>query len=504
MTKRFGSLKALEGVSLDVVPGSFHALLGENGAGKSTLVKCIMGFYAADAGEIRVGGAPVLLKSPRDAQSHGIGMVYQHFTLVENMTVAENLILSRGPSGNSRPRRAPWGWIDWEEEHAGLASLMAEMPFQLDPNRVVRNLAAGEKQKLEILKQLYLGSQIIILDEPTSVLTPSEADEVLGTLRDMTRAGRASVVMITHKFREVTAFCDEVTVLRKGRLAGAGKVVALSTDEMARMMVGSEPPKAASARVTLPDSQPVVLELLDVSADDELGVPVLRGVTLKVRAGEIVGVAGVSGNGQEELVEVLAGQRIARHGSVSVQGRPFRGQRRELRERKVRVLPESPLRNACVPALSVAHNIGMRVYDAPGFTVGGLVKQGALRQLAKRAVAAFGVRTPSVETQIGHLSGGNVQRAVLARELSDAPSVLVAANPCFGLDFGAVAEIRSRILKARNEGAAVLLISADLDEVFELSDRILVMSEGRIVHETEAASARLEEIGRMMAGHDAH
>src|SRR4051812_17343328 len=339
MSKHFGSLVALDDVSFLLRPGSVHALLGENGAGKSTLVKCIMGFYKADRGRVLVGDSEVHVASPKDARSLGIGMVYQHFTLVENMTVAENLVMARS--------KLP-AILDWKAEHAAIDAFMDRIPFRISPRRGVRQLAAGEKQKLEILKQLYLDSRIIILDEPTSVLTPQEADDVLGMLRGMARAGAISVAMITHKFREVTAFADEVTVLRRGKFAGSGKAKDLSTRELAEMMVGSEPPRASLTRTVRTERLPARLEIVDLHADDDIGLPVLEGVSLQVSPGEIVGVAGVSGNGQDELVEVLAGQRPATRGELRVSGKSYTPVRAQIRSQSVRLLPEAPLRNACV------------------------------------------------------------------------------------------------------------------------------------------------------------
>ena len=492
MTKRFGGNTVLDDVSLDLQPGSVHALLGENGAGKSTLVKCVMGFYQADAGELLVGGKVQRVASPKDAQALGVGMVYQHFTLVENMTVAENLLIAR----RELPRL-----VNWQKEIAALTAFMERMPFRIEPTRLVRNLAAGEKQKLEILKQLYLGSRVMILDEPTSVLTPDEADEVLGLVKQMATRKELSVLMITHKFREVLAFADHVTILRRGKHVASAPVGELTPERMAELMVGAEPPSQSSARNGAAPGK-VVLELAGVEADDDIGLPVLEGVTLSVAAGEIVGIAGVSGNGQDELVEVLAGQRPARKGGVAVAGRAYGATREEIHRERVRLLPEAPLKNACVAQMSVADNVAFREYDRPPFTLGGfLLRASAFRQRAERAIAAYRIRAPSPVAPIGQLSGGNVQRAVLSRELEGDVSVLIAANPCFGLDFGAVAEIRSRIMDARNRGTAVLLISADLEEIFALSDRILVMSEGKIVHETPAQNADLREIGRHMAGH---
>jgi simple sugar transport system ATP-binding protein len=492
MTKSFGGSTVLDQVSLTLEPGTVHALLGENGAGKSTLVKCLMGFYQADAGELLVNGDVVAVKSPRDAQAHGIGMVYQHFTLVENMSVAENLLIAR--------QKLP-AVIDWKRELKELGAFMQRMPFRIEPTRLVRQLAAGEKQKLEILKQLYLGSRIIILDEPTSVLTPDEADEVLGLVRKMAERGELSVLIITHKFREVLAFADQVTILRRGKLVATDRVANLTPEKMAELMVGAEPPKQSSSRSER-ETGDLVLELEHVEADDDLGLPVLEGVTLRVRAGEIVGIAGVSGNGQDELVEVLAGQRPLRSGQVRVGGGHYRSTRDHIRTRRVRLLPEAPLRNACVSHMPLAHNIAFRDYDRPPFTLARwALRPRAFKKRAEEAIRTFRIRTPGPLSPIGQLSGGNVQRAVLARELAGEVRVLIAANPCFGLDFGAVAEIRSRIMDARNAGTAVLLISADLEEIFALADRILVMSEGRIVHETPAKTADVREIGRHMAGH---
>jgi ABC-type uncharacterized transport system ATPase subunit len=491
MHKRFGDNVVLDDVSITLEPGSVHALLGENGAGKSTLVKCMMGFYQPDGGRLSLDGETREVKSPKDAQRLGIGMVYQHFTLVENMTVAENLLIARS--------ELP-AVIDWKKELSALGEFMRKMPFQIDPNRLVRKLAAGEKQKLEILKQLYLGTKIMILDEPTSVLTPDEADEVLAMVKAMTREGTLSVLIITHKFREVLSFADHVSILRRGKLVASQPVSELSPEGMAELMVGSEPPSQSVQREPR-ESGDTVLAIEEVEADDDIGLPVLEGISLDVRAGEIVGIAGVSGNGQEELVEVLAGQRTLRKGCVRVHGKPYGGSRREIHASRVRLLPEAPLRNACVALMSVAENIGFRDFDrAPYTSLRFLLRSSALRRRAEQAIRAFRIKTRSARSPIGDLSGGNVQRAVLARELHGDVSVLIAANPCFGLDFAAVAEIRSRIVEARNNGTAVLLISADLEEIFALSDRILVMSDGRIVHETDAKGADLREIGRRMAG----
>jgi simple sugar transport system ATP-binding protein len=495
LSKTFGELKALSDVSITLRPGSFRALLGENGAGKSTLVKCIMGTYRADAGHVRVGQHDVELKNPRQAHALGIGMVYQHFTLVENMTVVENMLMS----GEHVP-----AFINWKKERDRLEAFMAKMPFRVDARAIVRNLSAGEKQKIELLKQLYLNRKVIILDEPTSVLTPSEADEVLGMVRQMCSEGRLSVLMITHKFREVTKFCDEVSVLRQGKLTGEGAVRDLSAATMAEMMMG----KASIPEPALRDSKPADaddeprLVIDNVVAENDTGVDVLRGLSLQVRPHEIVGIAGVSGNGQRELVQVLAGQRRLKQGRLFVHGERYTGTRGELRRHHFHLLPEMPLQNGCVGNMSTADNLAFRAFDTPLFTRARMfLSRSAIHASAKNLIGRFNIKPTAPALPIRTLSGGNIQRAVLARELDDAVEVLVVANPCFGLDFKAVSEIRSRIMQARNRGAAVLLISEDLDEVLELADRILVISSGKIVHETSNEQADRNVIGHHMAGH---
>lgn len=492
MTKIFGPLVALDDVSIDVPAGSFHALLGENGAGKSTLVKCIMGFYQPDKGAIRVNGSEVTISNPRAAKAAKIGMVYQHFTLVPSLTAAENLVISR--------EHVP-AIIDWTSEKKKLAAFLEEMPFKVPLDIPVSQLAAGEKQKLEILKQLYLDQRFLILDEPTSVLTPGEADEILGLVRGMTQRGEITVLMITHKFREVTAFADSLTVLRRGALAGSGKVSDLTTGDMARMMIGDTTIRERAERVTH-TSNPIVFEIAGVNADNDDGSQALHGISLKVHAGEIVGVAGVSGNGQSALVEVLAGQRPIRTGQFFARDQDFMPTRADMLRFKVFGLPEEPMKNAVVPTMSVGENIAFRNFDQPPITsLRWWLSPAPIRKQARELIGRYRVKTPSTETPIANLSGGNVQRAVLARELSGDVDVLIIANPCFGLDFASVADIRSQIMEARNRGAAVLLVSEDLDEILELADRVVVMSGGAITYSSPIAETDRTTIGNYMAGH---
>lgn len=493
MTKRFGSLVALQDVSLTLKPGTFHGLLGENGAGKSTLVKCIMGFYTPTSGQIWVNDQPHRVSSPKDAHEFGIGMVYQHFTSVPAMTVAENLVLSRYDHRQV---------INWKAEYEALHAFMENSPFRIPLDLPVAQLAAGQKQKLEILKQLYLNSKILILDEPTSVLTPDEADEVLGLLRQEVKAGHLSVLLITHKFREVMAFTDEVTVLRKGCLAGHGLVEDLTVADMAHMMLGAERQTKEVAKLHQGDRVPV-LEVQGLGAHKDNGLPAFGPVDLTVHSCEIIGIAGVSGNGQRELVEVLAGQRPATEGDIYINGQRYGATRAEMTRLGVCALPEEPLRNACVPGMSVAENMVLRTFDRPPHAKWNLwLMLRAIRQTAQGLIIGFSVKTPNPETPIQNLSGGNVQRTVLARELSSSEiKVLIAANPCFGLDFSAVDFIHQTIVEARNRGVAVLLVSEDLDELLALSDRILVMSEGQFVYDCPIDQVDVKEVGHRMAGH---
>jgi ABC-type uncharacterized transport system ATPase subunit len=491
MTMRFGDFLALDNVELKVRPGTLHALLGENGAGKSTLVKCIMGYYRATQGSILIGEREQTIANPKDAHALGLGMVYQHFTLVPAMTVAENLVLARD--------NVP-AVINWAREKKELEAFLSRMPFKVRLDARISDISAGERQKCEILKQLYLKRRFLILDEPTSVLTPAEADEVLGMLRAMVIDRELTILMITHKFREVMAFADEVTILRRGKLAGRGLVKELTPDAMARAMIGAEeltiqPPRSG-------EIAGVRLELEKLCALDDAGAAAVKNVTLSVRGGEIVGIAGVSGNGQRQLVEVLAGQREAESGEIRVAGDAYHASREEMRRHKMSLLPEEPLKNACVGSMSVADNVAFREFDRAPFASGGLwLNRAAFRSDAEKKISLYKIKTRTPDTPISALSGGNVQRAVLARELGGDVEVLIAANPCFGLDFAAVAQIHAEIMAARNRGAAVLLVSEDLDELLELSDRLVVMFHGEFVYEARASEADLTEVGRHMAGH---
>jgi ABC-type uncharacterized transport system ATPase subunit len=501
LTKRFGAFTAMDQVSLRVQPGTVHALLGENGAGKSTLVKCVAGYQRAEEGSILVDGREQNISNPVVARALGIGMVYQHFTLAPGMSVAENLLLAAAEVPTV---------IDWHRKREELQAFLATTPFSLDLDACPAELAAGEKQKLELLKQLYLKPRLLILDEPTSVLTPQEADEVLGHVRNFARSGQCTVLIITHKFREVMAYADAVTVLRRGKAVHHSRVADTTPGLLAQAMMGET---ATSAPVTTAaQAQPAaahappslhpgpVLQVDQLMALGDRGALALHGVSFKVQAGEILGVAGVSGNGQRELVETLVGQRAQVSGQVQVMGQAFTATRQQNRNLKVRCLPEEPLRSACVGELSVAENMGLRDFDQPPLRQNGVLRFPRWRQRARQWIADYGIKTQGENAPIRSLSGGNVQRAVLARELAGDINLLIAVNPVFGLDFAAVAEIHTRLRQVRARGAAVLLVCEDLDELLELADRIVVMSEGRLVFETMAASADRQVLGAHMGG----
>jgi simple sugar transport system ATP-binding protein len=495
LTKRFGPFTALDAVSLRVRPGTVHAVLGENGAGKSTLVKCIVGYHRPDDGAVLIGNREQEVHNPTVARTLGVGMVYQHFTVVPGMTVAENLLLARG--------RLP-AVIDWRAARTELEAFLRTTPFRLELDATPADLSAGEKQKLEILKQLFLQPRLLILDEPTSVLTPQEADEVLGALRERAHGGQCTVILITHRFREVAEHADDVSVLRRGRLVESLAVAETTPQHLAQAMVGEARTLKLRAERQPREPGALALEIRNLQVLGDRGERAVRGLDLRVRRGEIVGVAGVAGNGQRELLEALTGQRPRESGSVRVAGHEFRATRRQNRELNVRSLPEEPLANACVADMSVAQNMALRQFDEPPWSRAGWVGWPALRARARGWIGEYGIKTQGERAAMRTLSGGNVQRVVLARELSGEADLLLVSNPVFGLDFAAVAEIHDRLLEARNRGAAVLLLSEDLDELMALADRIAVMSEGRIVHDVPASAADRRTLGAFMGGTGTH
>ena len=491
VSKSFGHVHALNSVSLTVRPGTFHAVIGENGAGKSTLAKCILGFYPLNAGEVRVNER--LITNTAEARSSGIGMVFQQFTLIPCMTVAENLVLAR--------KDLP-AFIHWRDEHVRLQKFLETAPFSIDLQSRISHLSAGQKQKVEILKQLYLDAKILILDEPTSVLTPDESDEVMGVLSRMVQRGTLSVILITHRLREVMDYADNVTVLRGGRLVTSLSVAESNASKLAELMMGESRLPESVDKKNIPSTE-LALDIKELTVRGDNGLVAVNQVSLSVRSGEILGVAGVSGNGQREMVQAIAGQRTIESGEIRAFDEPFHPTRRGIRAAGLFTLPEEALENATVPSMSVAENLALRKFDrAPFSKLRWLLNRSAIRDAALAIIKSFSIRPPFSETPIRNLSGGNVQRAVLGRDLMDGEArILVIANPCHGLDLVATAFVHNHLVELRNSGGALLLVSEDLDELVKLADRIVVMSGGAIAHEAHSSELDRAVVGRHMGGH---
>lgn len=487
--KRFLEVVANDGVDLDLREGEVCALLGENGAGKTTLMNILFGILPADAGEIAVRGRPASLRSPRDAIALGIGMVHQHFALVPPHTVLENVIVGM-PSGRA-------GLLPLAKARRRLAALAQAHGLAVNPDARIWQLSMGEQQRVEIIKALYRGADILILDEPTAVLTPQETAELFKTLRSLAREGR-SIIFISHKLREVLEVSDRVVVLRNGRVVAARETAGTDGQELARLMVGRE--------VERPERRPhtpgdVALEVRDLRVRGDRGLVAVVGVSFAVREGEILGLAGVSGNGQRELAEVIFGLRHAMGGRVLINGKDFTGRpSHEVVREGVGRIPEDRVGFGLLPELSLADNLILECYRSPSFARGLWLDHGAVAEYADRLIAEFQVRAPGRAAVARTLSGGNLQKLLLARALALGPRILIAQQPTRGLDVAATGEIHRRLLAERERGTAMLLISEDLEEILGLADRIAVMYEGRLMGIVAAEEARVERIGLMMAG----
>ncbi|HXT35337.1 MAG TPA: ABC transporter ATP-binding protein [Chloroflexota bacterium] len=489
--KRFGSVVANERVDFDVRPAEVQALVGENGAGKTTLMKILFGLYQPDAGRILLDGKPTAIANPHVAIAHGIGMVHQHFMLLQSLTVAENIVLGIEPTRNLI-------LTDVARARALTRELSERYGLRVDPDAVVRDISVGLRQRVEILKALARGARILILDEPTAVLTPQETTELFGILKDLV-AGGMTVVFISHKLNEVMRVSNRVTVMRGGKKVGTVETRETSPRELARMMIGRD----YLPTVTKTEARPgdPVLEVIGVHAADDRGLPAVRGVDLLVRSGEIVGIAGVEGNGQSELVEALTGLRPITAGRVMLDGRDIaRLSPRRRREAGMAAVPEDRLKHGVAAAASIKDNLAMsRYYRAP-LTSGPFLLPHRMAAYAWDLVRRSDVRTRDISLPVSSLSGGNMQKLVVARELGLAPKLLIAAQPTRGVDIGAIEAIHQRIVAARDRGAAVLLVSAELSEVLALSDRIAVLYEGRITGIFEAGAVSEEELGLYMLG----
>lgn len=489
ITKRFPGVLANDHVSLELYPGEVLALLGENGAGKSTLMNVLVGLYRPDEGEIVVRGRKVEIHSPRDAAALGIGMVHQNFMLVETMTVAENIILGM-PDLPFKP--------DMEAITARIRELSARYNLEVDPAAYIWQLSVGEQQRVEILKLIYRGAEILILDEPTAVLTPQEAEELRHVIQLMTAEGKAAI-FITHKMEEVMAFSQRVMVLARGRVVAEKRTAETSPQELAQLMVGREVLFRLEKRACQPGA--VVLEVRDLTAENDKGLPALRGITLQIHAGEILGIAGVAGNGQRELAEAITGLRKATGGSVHIGPHDVTNQP-PLRAIQAGVshIPEDRMGMGAVGNMAVADNLAMKGYRQSPLGTGGVLRYPRILEFARRMIETFRIATPSPQTRVKFLSGGNLQKTILAREITACGGLLVAVHPTRGLDVGATEAVRKLLLEQRDQGAAVLLISEDLEELLAISDRIAVMFEGQIMGIVPAEQATVEALGLMMAG----
>lgn len=490
ITKRFPGVVANDHVDFEVKVGEVHALLGENGAGKTTLMNVLYGIYLPDEGEVYVRGRSVTIRSPKDAINLGIGMVHQHFTLIPSHSVAENVALGLRGGGFL---------LRLKEVERRIVELSGRYGLKVDPKAKVWQLSIGEQQRVEIIKALYRDVDLLILDEPTSVLTPREAEDLFAVLRRMAASGKA-VVFITHKLREVFAVSDRVSILRRGKMVGTLKTSETNVDELAKMMVGREvsrlPPKTEPLK-----AGDVVLEVKNLRALNDKGLLALKDVSFTVYEGEVFGVAGVAGSGQKELVEVIAGLRRALTGQVLLRGRDITNlPPRRIFEAGVAYIPEDRLKVGLVPSLTVAENLILRSYYEKPFSNGFLLNLKEVFNHAKKLIEEFNIVTPSEKTPCKFLSGGNLQRLILSRELSSNAKLILAAYPTRGLDVSATEYVHEVLLKSKSRGAAILLISEDLDEVVSLSDRVAVMFEGRIVGVKPARGVSVEELGLMMAG----
>jgi simple sugar transport system ATP-binding protein len=490
ITKRFGSLVANDDVSLTVEPGEIHCLLGENGAGKSTLMNVLFGLLHADEGQVRIDGATVRFADPGDAVRHGIGMVHQHFMLVPVFTVAENVVLGFEPT-------RPGGVLDRRRARADVRRLSAKFGLEVDPDAVVETLPVGVQQRVEILKALQRDARLLILDEPTAVLTPQETEALFAIMGSLKASGR-SILFITHKLKEVLRVADRITVMRLGRVVGS--TVPAETDEaaLATLMVGRDVELVVAKGPSSPAQS--VLELVDLTVVDERGVTVVDHVSLDVRAGEIVALAGVQGNGQTELAEAITGLRPVSSGTVRMEGRDLTNSSpRAVILAGTAHVPEDRQQDGLVLSMSIAENLTLDIYDIAPFARHGVRDLAAVRANGERRLAEFDIRATSAELKAGALSGGNQQKVVVARELSRPIKVLLASQPTRGLDVGSIEYVHRRIVAERDQGTAVLIVSSELDEVLALGDRIAVMFRGRLIGVVDPSAGR-EAIGLMMAG----
>jgi len=493
ITKRFPGVLANDDVNFEAAVGEVHALLGENGAGKTTLSNILTGLYRQDEGDVELYGEPVRFHSPRDALDAGVCMVHQHFRLVDRFTVAENIVLGDH-------RKEATFFLHGRSVERTVAELGERYGLDVHPRAKIWQLSVGEQQRVEILKALYRQARILIMDEPTAVLTPQEAVALFATLRAMADEGK-TVIFISHKLHEVKAIADRVTILRGGRTVETVDAAGASPRSLAALMVGREIEVARPLAEARQVADVMTLEVEGLTVPGDRGETAVRDVSFVIREGELVGVAGVAGNGQRELAEAISGMRDIRAGTIRVGGRALRGgDPREAIMAGISHVPEDRLGTGLAPSLSVTNNVAIKTYRGRSLSRGPLLALRRMRDLALGIIRRYDVKTPGPETPVRNLSGGNLQKLVLGREFEDHPLVLVVAQPTRGLDVGAIETVHEYLRDAASSGVAILLLSEDLDEIRALADRILVMYEGEVVGELQAGAASIEEIGLLMAG----
>jgi general nucleoside transport system ATP-binding protein len=498
ITKKFPGVLANDNINFDLHKGEIHALLGENGAGKSTLMNILYGLYQPDAGEVIVEGNQMQLNSSRDAIHHGIGMVHQHFMLIPVFTVTENIMLGEETSHRASPNENPLVKLDRKEVAQKVRDLSHQYGLEVDPNALVGDLPVGVQQRVEIVKALYRKAKILILDEPTAVLTPQEAEDLFHIMHQLTDKG-VSIIFITHKLKEVLAAADRITVMRSGRVVGTVDPKETNEAKLASMMVGREVILTVQKKPAKPAEEVLMVE--DLRVKDIRGLEAVSGVSFSVRAGEVLGIAGVQGNGQTELAEALTGLRPIESGRFFLTGKELTGKPpRPITEAGLADIPEDRQRHGLVLSYTVADNLVLCDYYQPRFSKGVVIQQNQVDANARKLIKEFDVRTPSPYVAAGKLSGGNQQKVIVARELSRPVKLLIASQPTRGLDVGSIEYIHKEIVAMRDRGVAVLLVSAELDEILSLSDQIAVMYRGQIVATVKREEATREQLGLWMAG----